>query len=485
MDFFLFKRKFILNTTDITFICLVILFIVVAILQSLTAHAHYYTNNWDLGFHNQLMYKFAHFMRPSTTLWSSEHELTNCFGDHFTLLMPINSQLYWLFGSYALLVAQIGYCVIGATGIYKLIIEKCENYSLAICAVFLFFTHYSLYAALSFDAHDNVYGVMFLPWIFYFFYKNNLRWFIISLLIFLIAREDLSLIGMMCGIALLLLEWKEKKQYGLICFFVSLGYFLLTYKLIMPMLSPLGGAYTAWRFNHLGNSITEVLSNFIIKPNRIFPLFYDTPEKQEKVNFFFLTSGVFLVFQPKFIFLFLPTMFTTLLSDGWTLWGNMCHYNIIFSVMLPVITVFTISKIKNEIRKKLLLLIVAGLNFSTLNSISFLGWTKFNRIFSSGYYKSRTNLSELSKAIGLIPDDASVSATSHLTPHIAFREKAYFFPDIKNADFILINEDDKEFHHYPFNSPEEFSAAVQKVYNDSTYQTVYNEKKVVLFKKKK
>lgn len=90
-----------------------------------------------------------------------------------TLLMPLNSQLYWIFGSSALLVAQIGYCIFGSIGIYKLVVEKTANYSLALGAVLLFFSHYSLYAALTFDAHDNVYGMMFLPWMFYFFLKTT------------------------------------------------------------------------------------------------------------------------------------------------------------------------------------------------------------------------------------------------------------------------------------------------------------------------
>ncbi len=478
------KWKFQISTPDLLLIFLILIFATVAGLQSITAHLHYFTNNADMGFHNQLMYKFAHFKRPSTTLWGDGDQLYNCFGDHMTLLMPINSQLYWIFGSSGLLVAQIGYCIFGAVGIYKLVVEKCANKWLALSAVFLFFSHYSLYAALVFDAHDNVYGMMFLPWIFLFFFRNNLKWFLISLGIFLMAREDLALTGMACGITFLLLGWKGQKRFGVFCFFISLVYFLIAYKLIIPRISPISGGYTAWRFQSLGNSISAVLINLFSHPGNIFDLMTNDPEKVEKLNFFLLTGGALLIFQPKYIFIFLPTFGTTLFTDSWALWGNLGHYNIVFSVMLPVVTVFTVSKIKQEGIRILLLQIVTGLSFYTLGFVYLQRWTKFDRIFTSNYYAYRTNRDEIKRAIKMIPDNASVSATNYLTPHIAFRDKAYMYPILKNADYILINEEDRLYLNYPYGSPEAYDAAMKTIYADTLYRIVFNQKHVVLFKRK-
>jgi uncharacterized membrane protein len=483
MNFSLLKWKFEISRQTLLFIFLILIFAVVASLQSIAAHTHYFSNNADLGFHNQLMWKFAHFKRPSTTLWGDGSQLNNCFGDHMTLLMPLNSQLYWIFGSSALLVAQIGYCIFGSIGIYKLVVEKTANYSLALGAVLLFFSHYSLYAALTFDAHDNVYGMMFLPWMFYFFFKDNLKWFLICLGIFLMAREDLALTSMFAGITLLMLDWKKKKVFGILCIVISLVYFLITYKFIIPKLSPVDGNYTAWRFISLGNSISEVLMNFVTHPKKIWGLMTNNDEKIEKLTFFLLTGGALLIFKPKYIFIFLPTLGTTLFSDNWELWGNYGHYNIIFAVMLPVVIAFTLSKIKIDGLTNLTLQIFTGMTFYTLGFVYLQRWTKFDRIFTKNYYEYRSNRSEIKKAIKLIPDGASVSTTNHLTPHIAFRDQAYMYPIINNADYILINEEDKLYLHYPYITADDFNVAMKTIYADSSYKIVFNEKHVVLFKR--
>ena len=120
------------------FIFLCIAYLAAASLQSLVQHYQFLTNTWDLGFHNQLMYKFSHFKSPGTTLWNANYPLTCFLGDHVTLLMPLNSQLYWLFGSYTLLVVQILYGLVGALGLYKLISYKFESINLALAGVFLF-----------------------------------------------------------------------------------------------------------------------------------------------------------------------------------------------------------------------------------------------------------------------------------------------------------------------------------------------------------
>lgn len=484
VSFSLLKRKFQLDTPDLCLILLLVIFALVGSLHSIAAHTHYFSNNADLGFHNQLMYKFAHFKRPSTTLWGDGAQLQNCFGDHMTLLMPINSQLYWIFGSSALLVAQLTYCIFGGLGIYKLVIEKCSNKWLGVAAVLLFISHYSLYAAITFDAHDNVYGTMFLPWIFLYFFRNNMKGFLICLALFLMAREDLALTGMFCGATLILLGWKGQKRFGIYCFVISLAYFLLAYKVIMPDISPMKGHYTAWRFTSLGNSIGEVLLNLFSHPAKIWELMTNQPAKIEKLNFFLITGGALLLFQPKYIFIFLPTFGTTLFSDSWALWGNQAHYNIIFSVMLPVITVFTFSKIKPDGLRMFFIQIATGLSFYCLGFVFLQRYTHFDRIFSDNYYTYRTNREELKQALKLIPDEASISSTNFLTPHLAFRDSAYLLPIINRAQYILINEEDRLYLNYPYGSPENYDAEMKKIYDDPAYEIIFKKNQVVLFKRK-
>ena len=470
----------------IFFFVLCLCYLIVASLQSLVQHHQFLTSNWDLGFHNQLMYKFSHFKNPSTTLWNSQYPLTFFLGDHVTFLMPLNSQLYWIFGSYALLVAQIIYGLVGALGMYKLIEYKFQSTHFALAGVFLFFTHYSLYAALDFDDHDNVYGMMFLPWILFFYYKNNFKWFLIALGFYLLARDDLSLTAIALGICFLLFDWKEKRKYAFVCILISGAYFILAHKIIIPFFSPLpDGRYAAWRFSHLGNSMTDVMQNAIANPGKFISLMFDTIEKQEKLKYFFYTGGILFIIRPQFALLIVPTFFTTCLSNSWPLWGNMYHYNILFAVLLPFVIISAIHLVRSISLKYILLIPIIWLNLHYLKKNFFRDWRTFDRIFTSDYYHQRTNQNEITEALKQIPDDASVSATNHLTSHLAFRDKVYFFPDIQDAEYIAIIESDGKDRFYPFESSDKFMESVKQIRENSKYELVFEKNQMLIFKKKK
>lgn len=460
------------------------LFLVVASLQSLVPHYQFYTNNWDLGFHNQLMYKWAHFKRPGGTLWNPQYYLTNCLGDHFTLLMPLNSQLYWIFGSYSMLIVQIIYCLLGATGLYKLIQFKCASNGLALLGVLIFFTHYSLYAALAFDTHDNVYGMMFLPWILLNYYKGNFKSFILTLLLFLMAREDLALTGIFLGMALFVLD-RSKRKYGITCFVTSLSYFVIVYHFVMPSMSSVPWGYNAWRFNELGKSLTDAFHTSLAKPIYILGLFFNQPEKRDKFTYFLLTGGILLLVQPRFSLIFIPTFLITCLSSEWGLWGNKYHYNIIFAVLLPFIIITTATLIKNNQLKIGYLLLAVTMNIVMLCKNQLSGSEKFGRIFKADYYNKRSNLAEIYEGLSLIPPNAPVSAISHLTPHLAFRDRAYFFPDIKDADYIAINQTDGLNDFFPCATTEEFQNAVQQARERNDYELIYDKKNMLVFRRKR
>jgi uncharacterized membrane protein len=475
------------GNAEVFFWLLCVGFFTVACLQSLTLHYQFFSNNADLGFHNHLMYKFSHLKAPSTTLWNVNGTyLGNCFGDHVTGLMPLNSQLYWIFGSYALLLAQIGYMVAGARGLYKLISFKCGSTGLALFGVLLFFTHYSVYAALDFDAHDNVYGMMFLPWILYHYYRKNMRGFILCLLIFLIARDDLALTGICMGLSLLIFDWKKDRRYGLTCFLVSLGYFILAFYVIIPNLSPFaGGGYNAWRFAALGNNIPEVIQTVFTRPLYTLRMFVDDPAKQDKFIYFLWTGGALMLFQPRFILFVFPTFFVTCMSYDWGLWGNMNHYNIVFSVVLPFVIALCVYRLRSAVLRGIILLLALHFNIKYLNENFFRDWSHFDRIYSSEFYHKRKAAPEIREMLTLIPPDAPVSATSHLTPHLAFRDKAYWYPDVNDAEYIAINADMPDAEFYPMGSADEFKASIDALKTKQEWELLYDKKGVLLFKKKK
>jgi hypothetical protein len=266
---------------------------------------------------------------------------------------------------------------------------------------------------------------------------------------------------------------------------VSGVYFLITYKLIIPHFSLLtDGAYAAWRFPQLGATMQDVITNAIINPGRFLSLAFDTIEKQEKLKYFLYTGGILFFIRPQFALLVVPTFFTTCLSNSWTLWGNLFHYNILFAVLLPFLIVSTTTLFKSTIFKTALIVVAFYFNLHYLNRNCFHDWSNFKRIFTYNYYHQRKNQNEIEEGLNVIPQDAAVSANNYYTSHLAFRDKIYFFPDVKDAEYIVINAADVKNRFYPFELSDKFSEAVKQLRDNTEFEIVYEKNEFLIFKRK-
>ena len=136
---------------------------------SLVNHYNFRTYAYDLGLVNNAIYDYAHFRWNDCMLMQPQFK--NILEDHFTLLQVLFSPLYYLFGTYTMLVVQILSVLLGAVGIYKFFSIR-NTASFALVAMVHFLTAWGIFSALAFDYHDNVIGAMAVPWLFYYFKKE-------------------------------------------------------------------------------------------------------------------------------------------------------------------------------------------------------------------------------------------------------------------------------------------------------------------------
>ena len=136
-----------LNKARIVRISVIIGFAIIYSVISLVNHYTFRTFAWDLGIYNQAMFDYSHFRINSNTV--IQPCISNLLGDHFELVLPIISPLYYLFGYYTLLIVQIAAILMGGFGIYKYI-ELISNKSyMALLAMIQFFSFYGIYSARS------------------------------------------------------------------------------------------------------------------------------------------------------------------------------------------------------------------------------------------------------------------------------------------------------------------------------------------------
>ena len=86
------------------------------VLLSLVNYYLFRTYAFDLGIHTQTVWDYAHLrLVPSSVV-----PYNNMFGDHFAFLQVLWAPLYWVFGSYTLLVVQVAAMLGGGYGLYRL-----------------------------------------------------------------------------------------------------------------------------------------------------------------------------------------------------------------------------------------------------------------------------------------------------------------------------------------------------------------------------
>src|SRR5690606_24943581 len=173
------------------FILISILFFVIYSLISLVNHYHFNTSAFDLGIFNQTLYHYSHLQLGPNTV----RGVPILLADHFELILFLFAPLYWIFGSYTLLIVQILAVHFGALGLYLFIQHKTKDQWLALGSTLLFYLSFGVMNALAYDYHNNVVGIMFLPWLFYMFELKKFKSYYLFLALFLITKENMALVS--------------------------------------------------------------------------------------------------------------------------------------------------------------------------------------------------------------------------------------------------------------------------------------------------
>ena len=484
-----FKRE------QIVLLAIFAVFTLVYCLISIVNHYLYRTYALDLGMFNHALYSFAHLKNAYFTLGIDGVEMP-FLGTHFSLIVILLSPLYYVFGSYTLIIIQILAILIGGLGIYKYAKYKLNN-DIIVPSIILvqFFSIWGIFSALSFDFHCNVLGAMFVPWFIYYLEKRKLHETLFFLILLLISSETIAIWAFFIILGLIVKNWKKHKSEYL-RFEVPAALFCLLYGLvvignIMPWLQCASNNLQYGRYSQLGGSFGSILFSIIQNPSHtFFSLFNNTlgdPAydgiKRELFIMVFVSGGLALLLRPVYLIMLIPIFAQKLFSNEYAFWGINGQYSIEF---VPILSLAVIDCICNFRKFKIgLAIFFASITlFFTINSLDHRTSKWYNktnsRFYSKSHYKSDVDISSIEDALKLVDDNSSVSANSCLVPRLAFREKIYHFPIVKDSDYIVLL--DYEGGAYPL-SVNDFKIKVEELKNSKEYKLIYNHNKLLIFKK--
>lgn len=466
---------------------------------SLVNHYFLRTYSLDLGVFNHALYSFSHFKMNYFTL-NLNGEAVHYFGDHFSPITILLAPLYYLGGSYTLLVVQIAFILLGGLGIYKYVSLHHSNTYIPIIVLIQFFGSWGIYSALSYDFHTNVIGAMLVPWLIYYYEKLNTKAFLLVFFGIIIAKENMALwlFFILLGLSLKKLmqgpfksEMRQLLKLEIPLMVFSVIDFVAIVGYIMPYLCGSVHANVMNRYADLGNSLSEIVSNIFLHPYRIIALLFESPYTEEftfgikmELHFMVLVSGGFaLLFRPYYLIMLIPIYAQKLFASDYGFWGINGQYSIEFVPILSLCLSDLLLKIKSIKIATIIAIITAattiGFNIDKMESRKSVWYNRTNTAFyAKGHYQSPLNVREIKEALKTIPDEVPVSVSAPLAPRLTNRDKLYSFPVVKDAAYIVLLRGSS----YPL-SEEDYAKAINEYIGDKKYQLLYNKNELVIIKR--
>jgi uncharacterized membrane protein len=478
---------------------ILLIFAIIFSLISLVNHYLFHTYALDLGVFNHATDSLLHFRKPVFTLGLEGYEISY-WGTHFSPITILYTPLYLIFGSYALLLIQIGVILFGGLGVYKYSLEKLNNLKMSLLVLVCFFGMWGIYSALSFDFHNTVIGAMLIPWFIYYYKKKDIPLSILFFVLIISTQENIALwmIFILAGLiisAVFSKAYRNDKRslyFHLSLLFLSVLYFLIVILILMPHLNQQTQQFH--RYSMFGNSFPEIAASIIRNPGTAMKLLFSSSSsaeitlgiKSELHIMVLLAGGVFLLYKPHYLIMLIPVYAQKMLSNDPVLWGINMQYSIEF---VPIISLCLVdSLVSLKLRKNILtgILVVVMIstyasNIKTMLDRHSIWYNKTNTVFwQRGHYTSGVDLKELYSIIKSIPGKVTLSASSPLVPHLCNREKIYHFPVVKNAEFIAVLKGSGGV--YPLGA-EKLKEEIDSLKKDSSYITIRENEDIILLKR--
>jgi uncharacterized membrane protein len=473
-----------------------VLFGILIFMMGILNHYYFKTFTYDYGNYNFAFWDYSHFRISPVPLFND----INFLQDHFSLTLmyfvPVYWLLNWLTQTYTLIIIQCSIIVIAGWYSYEIIRLKSKNLWLAVGVLVYYFTLLGRYTSFTGDVNLAIISACFIPIFLYYFETQKYVIAYIILILSLFSRENIPIWFVFIFIVLVIQNWKDKKSvfFSLIGILTSIVYFIVLFKFIIPSLESPDKHYSLFNYSALGANPGEALTFILKHPidtlKLLFENNYGNPVYNGvKVEFYwvyFISGGIILLLRPQYLIWFIPIVAQKVLNDNPIRWGIASYYSIEVVTLLPLSVFLVLSTIKQKMLQNSLIVAVCIAAFSmTLHKLDVqncrVPWSMNppkEKFYDMRFYKRPFNIAKVNKLLSLIPPEAKVSASNMFLPHLAQRPFIYYFPNIQDADYILLSV----FDHFYMQTLYENEICRLKYLSDPKWEVVAAEYPVFLLR---
>lgn len=414
------------KTTVIGIVVCSVIFTAILVTISALRYYSYASPNFDFGIFVNMYHNMRESLKPVSTC--ERDMLLSHFAVHVSPIYYVLLPLYWLFPSpYTL---QISQAILVYSGIIPLclLMRKFELERKTMLLISLVFLSYpALSSGCLYDFHENCFLVPLLLWMFYFFEKERTVLMFIFAVLTCFVKEDATVYVAIFAVYLILSRKEFKKGAAL------LAVALVIFGADCVILSLGGQGIMSGRYGELiymDDGLLGVFKTVLANPGYFLSVLLQTSGDDSGKLVYLMNMLLPLALLPFFSkkisrYILIAPIFIIIMSFYSYQYNINYQYHFGITAFLFYITLLNISDIEQVRRPDIKLRSV--LIFSVLASVllySIRVMPAFNREMGKALNCSDT-FSQMDDILETIPQDAEVTCSTFLLPHIADRDVIY------------------------------------------------------------
>jgi len=444
----------------------------------ISQHNAFATFGFDLGLVDQQIWLVSQGKEPFSTIRG-----LHTFGDHVPVIVFFIAPLYWFWADVkAILILQTVVIALGAIPIYWLARDKLKKKWISLIFPLVYFLYPAVEYINLWHFHFEALAISFILFAFYYMTKEKYILFGLFSFLAIACKETVSIVILFLGVYIFM---KHSRKLGIITALASMIWLIVCMSIILPYFNEFGSPHLIYRYGAFGSTFEELAANLILKPDLVLSTIF-TPFNMKYLFELLAPVGFISLLSPPTLAISVPTMITHLLS------GHEPQRTIYFQYTAAIIPFIFISLIYGSAR------IIKGIKSKYFLVIFLLIITLLSNHYLSSspisinpvYYLMPDNVNTLNNAISIIPEDANVSATYLLVPHLSHRERIYEFPNPFKSEYWGIkgeNPHDPRIIEYIILNKglmsEEWKRIAQSLLDDGNYTIVLDEERVLLLRR--
>lgn len=427
-----------------------ILFFVFASVWTVCRVLTFSTPTYDFGIFSQMFYNMKQVGLPLTTV--ERDGLLSHFHVHVSPIYYLLLPFYCLF-PYPVTLQILQAAILASAVIPLWLISRQHKLHPAICAglCLLQLLYPAFSGGTSYDIHENAFLAPLVLWLFYGFNKRSLFLTLLLGALILMVKEDAAVYTAVIALYYMIHGLLHKDHWRSITGLLLTSLAVIWFVAVTGYLAQIGDGVMTYRYKNFmydgsGSLITVIKSILLCPMKAVFECV--DKEKLQFIAYTILPIAALPLFTRRYerFLLLIPYVLVNLMSDYQYQHSIFFQYTYGSTPCLLYLTVVNLADMNLEFKR-----ITAITAAFCISAASFI-YTIFPKAISYPQRLQRygDSYSEIRQTLSLIPDDASVSATTFYTTYLSQRSVLY---DVKYAseehilstEYVVLNNKDDLF----------------------------------------